>query len=536
VRAAVLVGLVALAAAAIPRVPAPVAALVCLAVGATVAQPGMAAAAVRQGHALAAFAPGGLLRRWTGGGALRVLVHGAAGVALAALLLLHLATGGPAAWVAAAAAVPATLAAAGLAAPLARREGRGAHAARAQRWIARLAAVSVVLALAALAGALGLGPDPLRTPPAASLLVAEGFEAMRLAEGARAALFGHAAALGLWPRWAENAALVVLTAGVAWSASSLALAAAMPPGDWRRALGPASDAAAPPPPARGAVAAAAAVVAGTLALAVWAEGRLAATPAAARPAASVQKAVEVIAGALHPPGTIAALEALSVARAAEDAALRAALPGAINAGFDAMAANVDPFLDRYYTLGAEYLRLYNAVTGGLEAALARDLEAALTKGAPFAAFEALRDRAAALAQPPAAQLPATQPPATQPPAAPPRDAAPVNPARLRVTAERPAPVAMPVIAAPGLVTAVGTRLAVAGLGGTVVALVARRVVTRLAARGVIRVLAGTLVLPATVLIDWGLVKAEAALNRDAFRAEIMAAIEAARAEALAALE
>lgn len=110
---------VALATAAFPFLPAGGAALLCLVLGAAIALPGAAAAAVRRGHDLGRFAETGLVRRALRGGGLRVLCHGALGTALAALLLVRLSAGGPGVWLATGAALPAVLVAvpaAGLAA------------------------------------------------------------------------------------------------------------------------------------------------------------------------------------------------------------------------------------------------------------------------------------------------------------------------------------------------------------------------------------------------------------------------------------
>lgn len=68
---------------------------------------------------------------------------------------------------------------------------------------------------------------------------------------------------------------------------------------------------------------------------------------------------------------------------------QAALERAANAGFDAMAGNVDLYLDAYYSLPAEYLRIASLVSGSeaLEQKLAKDLQERLMMGAPFGAYE-----------------------------------------------------------------------------------------------------------------------------------------------------
>jgi hypothetical protein len=527
-RATAAAAAVAAAALLLPGVPAAVAALLCLAIGAAIALPHAHRAAVARGHALTVLAAGGVLRRWTGGGFLRVAVCGAAGALAAAVLMLGLASGGPAAWIAAAAAIPATFAALALLGPGIRREAAGPHGLRWSNAAAAAAAGAVVLVLALLLGLAGLGADPAGPAPAAvSPLVAEALAAMRLAAGIEAWLAGRAVALGLGAAWAEAALLVATQAAAAAAAVSLVLAAAMPPAEWRRARGPASDAAAPPPPAPGALAAAALVAAGMLAGALWLDARLASLPAGERPVARLQIAAERIGAALYRPGTIAALEREGAAAAARDAAIRAALPGAIEAGFDAMAANVEPFLDAHYSLWGEYARLAAWAAGDLEARLARDLEAALLRGDPMRPVEALLAEAAALGED-AARAAGLADRARL-------DAAGLNPARLRIIETRPARPAWPRLATPGFATTLPERLGVAAAGGTLAALLAGRIARGLTGRGLARLLGSTLALPAAVAIDWALIRLEEARHRDTLRAEILAAIEAARAEALAAL-
>lgn len=109
-----------------------------------------------------------------------------------------------------------------------------------------------------------------------------------------------------------------------------------------------------------------------------------------RPSIYVEVLVEMIDGRLVKPGTIEILDKLRSDTVAGLGLDRAALAQAANAGFDAMANNVDAYLDAYYSLPAEYLRIASLLTGEgeMEQRLADDLTGHLMAGAPFAAYEA----------------------------------------------------------------------------------------------------------------------------------------------------
>lgn len=57
--------------------------------------------------------------------------------------------------------------------------------------------------------------------------------------------------------------------------------------------------------------------------------------------------------------------------------------------FAMMRDNVDLYLDWYYSLGAEYVRLFKSASGGLETHLVNKLEETLGNGDPFKNFEEL---------------------------------------------------------------------------------------------------------------------------------------------------
>lgn len=103
---------------------------------------------------------------------------------------------------------------------------------------------------------------------------------------------------------------------------------------------------------------------------------------------TIRVAAERIEGILVQPGTIEKLqsEAQSIlATASKDN--REALRREVNNAADKMIANVDPFLDDYYSLVGEYQRIAMMLTGDLADELERNLTEALALGAPTSGLE-----------------------------------------------------------------------------------------------------------------------------------------------------
>ena len=101
--------------------------------------------------------------------------------------------------------------------------------------------------------------------------------------------------------------------------------------------------------------------------------------------------VEQIGSGYYLPGTIAKIEnerkRIDVLVVPEVAEVQEKLVHLINSGTDQMIKNIDPFLDEYYSLPAEYARIAVMLTGDLEEKLAKDLKEALNKRDPFRAYE-----------------------------------------------------------------------------------------------------------------------------------------------------
>lgn len=274
-----------------------------------------------------------------------------------------------------------------------------------------------------------------------------------------------------------------------------------------------------------------------------------------------------------PPGTIAAVEAIDRTLRELLAARREEVGQAARAGFDAARARVPLFLDGYYSLTAEYLRSYHLVAGDAEAFLQAHLAEAL---AVEEAFAGLRPAVVAAEAPlPPDMLAARDRLLADCGLLPPDDAV------LQVTAT--APEALLEGGADVEALALEARLAASGVGtvaGGVAGAVAGKILAKLAAseafglatEAVARLalgkaagglggaaagagagaLAGSVVpglgttvgavvggvmggLAVGVATDYALLEIEEAVSREAFEAEIMAALDAAEREFLAAL-
>ncbi len=129
------------------------------------------------------------------------------------------------------------------------------------------------------------------------------------------------------------------------------------------------------------------------------EGR----PDRSPPEASLVQMVEKVGDQYHSVGTIDAISQLAATLLADQHEVLGPVDAALSAGFSGMRANVDHYLDWYYSLPGEWTRLARLLTGDFEAFLAERLAASLSAGEPFAPFErefasALDQRAADVAQ------------------------------------------------------------------------------------------------------------------------------------------
>lgn len=508
----------------LPGLPDLPAALPLVLLAAGIALPMAWGAAVVRGHGLGVLTEGGFLRGLVGGPGLRLVRAGLVGLVAAGALALRLIDGAAALWVLAALAMPVTWALMVWLEPRVAREAAGLHARRSVQFVARLVAVAIMLPAGAQLATIMPAPGPLLPTEGAGPLVGEVLGLARLWSGLEAYALGQAEEFGGWGRSVALAVVLTGQAASVWALASLAVALTLGRGEWARALGPASDAL--PGPAMGffgpvvAAVMGLGVVAGAGVAGHW----LAQVPTDERPSARIVVKVERLHEGYVLAGTLADLAELRRAHLAADAAALARAPEVLNAGFDAMIAQVDPFLNRYYSLLAEFLRRYAAVTGNLEGHLAAVVAQELLADSPFGPWEALLAESEAREQAEAALIAS-------------RRVDGLNPARLRVVAVDAGPALLPLAFNPGAL-----RLRWTAAAGTwvIAARIAGWSVSRLAAQGVLTTVArlGSRLggLLGAVAVEFLLLKLDEYLNRAEFRAEIVAVIEEQRRAALAALE
>jgi len=102
-----------------------------------------------------------------------------------------------------------------------------------------------------------------------------------------------------------------------------------------------------------------------------------------------QATVVRIDGLLYRPEVQDEINSLKIGLVRELEDLQPRLERSLDAAFDRMEDNIDPFLDWYYQLTAEYLRTLNLLRGQIEGFVAGKLQRYLEQGNPFEEFEAL---------------------------------------------------------------------------------------------------------------------------------------------------
>lgn len=148
--------------------------------------------------------------------------------------------------------------------------------------------------------------------------------------------------------------------------------------EMRRVIGPLSDEDVPPTIHRVRIFIASAVVtfvalfiylpifAGTEA---WVKGH----PEVLEKIGALEKQVENIDGAIYAPGTIAKIELAKAVALGKLNVSRATMEGQVDRAFDRMEQNVDGYLDWYYSLTAEYIRLAKLLSGEIESYMEQKL-------------------------------------------------------------------------------------------------------------------------------------------------------------------
>jgi len=159
----------------------------------------------------------------------------------------------------------------------------------------------------------------------------------------------------------------------------------MPAHEMRRVFGPLSDEDVPPPIPRMRTLITSAVVTFVAlfiylpifaGIETWVKGH----PAILETIGALEKKVENIDGAIYSLGTIEKIKLAKADALGKLNVSRATMEGQVDRAFDRMEQNVDGYLDWYYSLTAEYVRLAKLLTGEIESYMEQKLSEHLQKG------------------------------------------------------------------------------------------------------------------------------------------------------------
>ncbi|MCG3165534.1 MAG: hypothetical protein POELPBGB_01302 [Bacteroidia bacterium] len=202
------------------------------------------------------------------------------------------------------------------------------------------------------------------------------------ADGFKSYAIGHFSSFG------RHLPLVITALGtylVLFNACTTLSCFSIPSHEMRRVIGPLSDEDVPPPIPRIRAFITSAVVTFVAlfiyipiiaGIEAWVKGH----PAVLETIGALEKQVEKIDGAIYSPGTIAKIELAKAVALGKMNVSRATMEGQVDRAFDRMEHNVDGYLDWYYSLTAEYMRLGKLLTGEIESYMEQKLSEHLQNG------------------------------------------------------------------------------------------------------------------------------------------------------------
>lgn len=360
---------------------------------------------VRKIHYLAGFASQGWLYRLLGGRILVTLFWAAWAPASTFFLLLQFRAYGPREWFGFLLVIPVFYALYLVLHRVVRGELKHyrqvASALRAAQWVTPFVVLPVYITVLSVTGsptqvatlgeAIAMHQDRALSL-SGSALVHELSQFMAYYDGARQFVATRLGAQGTLP-----ALLLVGLGGwlVFFCAATMLSSFVVPRAEYRRVFARLSDADDPPnpEPARVVLTGAIAVIAvvfvalpGFAALELHARQQGSSFTAAK---AKVEVAVVLIDGKAYRPEVLPQLKDLQLDKVRQLEALQPQLERSLDAAFSRMEGNVEPFLDWYYQLSAEYVRTLNLLRGQLEDYVGERLAEYLQRGDPFGEFEAL---------------------------------------------------------------------------------------------------------------------------------------------------
>jgi hypothetical protein len=234
-----------------------------------------------------------------------------------------------------------------------------------------------------------------------SALVLEASQYLALYNGAKVYALGR---LGSQDALWALALLGISRLVVFYNACALLSCFLIPGEEYRRMFGPLSDADKPQPLPLSRIAAIVAVITFValfvyLPLFAYIEAWFQQTPEVARARQIIESSVipklEQIGDDLFREGTLAQLESARVEALRKVEVSLAHLEEQADRAFDRLEANVDGYLDWYYSLVGEYTRIANLLIGELEDYLIKKLEESLQQGDAFKELEAALNNALA---------------------------------------------------------------------------------------------------------------------------------------------
>lgn len=352
--------------------------------------------AVRRRRWLTPLNPDGWAFRILSGAVLRVALCFAGSLILVLVAMMRLIGQGGPEWIAVGATIVTThlgaLAWRGMFEP----QIAGPYRLAARLRAARILGAGLALAVYAIAvGWMGAGDRPdIAAMSFRSVVVEQAVSISGQWRLLEAYALGQLATLGAWGRSAAVLATLVGNLALLWMSASLVAATMLRRSDWRVGFAPVGRA---HPRISGWAWISAVLTVLTafvffpaLASIEWSLSNLKPED---RPDRIFVTQVEEIGGVFFEPGTIEDITGRRAAIRPEiDPDLRADLHAAADQAFDRIAENVDPLLDWYYALPAEYARIAHLLAGDFESYLAEQIETRLFDGRPLAPVEAVLRR------------------------------------------------------------------------------------------------------------------------------------------------
>ena len=215
-----------------------------------------------------------------------------------------------------------------------------------------------------------------------SALVALGLQLLTFSDGLKSYLAGNLQFLG------AQVPLLFMIVGsyvVFFNACATLSCFVIPASEYRRVFGPSSEDDVPPALSKSRVALVSALITVLavfiyLPLFAYTETVAREHPELKKVVAQIEREVERIDDAYYNRGTIKQLELARAEALGKLTTTKAVLESQIDRAFDQISNNVDRYLDWYYSLGAEYMRLAKLLTGDIEAYMEANLVKHIEQG------------------------------------------------------------------------------------------------------------------------------------------------------------